>query len=184
MLPDTTNLEGLLARLVRRDRAAFQELYSRTAPKLLGVILRIVRDRGRAEDVLQEVYLRVWEKAGSFDPAAGRPMTWLITIARNRAIDVARQRVDPTIGQDSDDHTDWLSSVADPRDDGAAFETADQLRRCLERLDEPQRRCILDAYYHGYSRDELASRFDRPVNTIKTWLHRGSNTLRACLEET
>ncbi len=183
MLPETTNLERLLARVAQRDNSAFQDVYGRTAPKLLGVILRIIRDRARAEDILQEVYLRVWERAGSFDPAAGRPMTWLITIARNRAIDVARQRTDILL-EDDDSSPDgsWLASVADPRDGGAEFETADELRRCLDRLDEVQRRCLVEAYQHGYSREELAARFDRPVNTIKTWLHRSSNALRSCLE--
>jgi RNA polymerase sigma-70 factor (ECF subfamily) len=133
--------------------------------------------------VLQEVCLRVWEKAGSFDPAAGRPMTWLITIARNRAIDVARQRVDTTFGDDEEFDTDWVAAIADPRDGGAEFETVDQLRHCLDRLEDLQRRCILEAYYEGYSREELARRHARPVNTIKTWLHRGATTLRSCLEE-
>lgn len=181
---ETTDLDRLLARIAKRDRAAFHDLYDRTAAKLLGVIIRIVRDRGRAEDVLQEVYLRVWEKAGSFDPAAGRPMTWLITVARNRAIDVARQRMEITVNEDDDDTgTDWIAALADPRDGGAAFETLDELRHCLERLDEVQRRCILAAYCEGFSREELATRHNRPVNTIKTWLHRGASTLRACLEE-
>ncbi len=183
MLRETDDLDRLLAGIARRDRAAFDDLYGRTAPKLLGVILRIIRDRARAEDVLQEVYLRVWEKAGSFDPAAGRPMTWLITIARNRAIDVARQRVEMTVGDDEDSDTDWVAAVADSRDEGAEFETINQLRHCLDRLEELQRRCILEAYYEGYSREELARRHARPVNTIKTWLHRGATTLRSCLEE-
>ncbi len=183
MLRETDDLDRLLAGVARRDRAAFDSLYGRTASKLLGVILRIVRDRARSEDVLQEVYLRVWEKAGSFDPAAGRPMTWLITIARNRAIDVARQRVEVTVGDDEDNETDWVGAIADPRDESAEFETVDQLRHCLDRLEDLQRRCILEAYYEGYSREELARRHARPVNTIKTWLHRGATTLRSCLEE-
>jgi RNA polymerase sigma-70 factor (ECF subfamily) len=182
-LRETTDLDRLLAQIAKRDRPAFQDLYSRTAPKLLGVILRIIRDRARAEDVLQEVYLRVWERAGSFDPAAGRPMTWLITIARNRAIDVARQRLEVLVADDEDTETDWVASIADPRDESAEFETVDQLRHCLDRLEELQRRCILEAYYEGYSREELARRHSRPVNTIKTWLHRGATTLRSCLEE-
>jgi RNA polymerase sigma factor (sigma-70 family) len=181
-LRETGNLDRLLGRIALRDRRAFQDLYGLTAPKLLGVALRILRDRARAEDVLQEVYLRVWDKAGSFDPAAGRPMTWLITIARNRAIDVARQRREASI-QEDDEERDRLADVPDPRVGGDAYEIAEELRRCLDRLDAMQRRCILEAYHDGYSREELALRFDRPVNTIKTWLHRSANVLRSCLEE-
>jgi RNA polymerase sigma-70 factor (ECF subfamily) len=142
---ETTDLAGLIARVAERDRSAFGELYDRTAAKLLGVALRILRDRGRAEDVLQEVYLRVWQNASSYSPEAGRPMTWLITIARNRAIDVARQRPEPLAGQDGEDETDWLASVPDPRDREAEFTEADGLRRCLEKLDEVQRSCVLGA---------------------------------------
>jgi RNA polymerase sigma-70 factor (ECF subfamily) len=172
----------LIAATAQSDRAAFTKLYQRTSAKLLGVIFRILNDRGRSEDVLQDVFVRVWQGAGSYDPSAGRPMTWLITIARNRAIDVVRQRRDVQIAPD-EDGTDWLDNVPDPRDREADFLDADRLRICLDRLDEKQRSCLLAAYYHGFSREELATRFDKPVNTIKTWLHRSALTLRACLGE-
>ena len=184
MSREITDLDRLLARIAQRDRPAFQNLYRLTAAKLLGVIIRIVRDRSRAEDILQEVYLRVWEKAASFDPGAGKPMTWLITVARNRAIDVARQRVETTVGSEDETSPDWLAGIADPRDEGLVFETAAELRRCLARLDGQQRQVLLEAYYFGMSREELATRYARPVNTIKTWLHRSATSLRACLEET
>lgn len=176
------DLAELIGATARGDRAAFADLYGRTAAKLLGVVLRIVRDRGAAEDVLQEVYLRVWQNASSFAPEAGRPMTWLISIARHRAIDLVRTRREVFVRAEPDG-PDPLDLVADPRDREAEFVEIDQLRLCLERLDETHRRCFLDAYYDGYSREELSRRFGAPVNTIKTWLHRGAQSLRACLEE-
>jgi RNA polymerase sigma factor (sigma-70 family) len=180
VLPSVDALADLLAATGRGDRAAFRALYERTAAKLLGVTLRILRDRASAEDVLQDVYLRVWQNAAGYSVASGRPMTWMITIARNRAIDVVRQRRDSVASQDSEGR-DLLDAVPDPQDEGAAFEAADRLRLCLDRLDPAHRDCFLDAYHQGYSREELAIRYDRPVNTIKTWLHRSAGALRTCL---
>ena len=176
------DLGKLIAASAGGDRAAFERLYDLTCAKLLGVILRIVRDRGAAEDVLQDAYLKVWQGAGSFSPEAGRPMTWLISIARHRAIDVVRRRTEapPPEGNDG---VDWLERVAEPRDREAEFMDIDRLRVCLDRLDPEHRRCVLEAYYDGCSREELSARYGRPVNTIKTWLHRSTGALRACLGE-
>ena len=130
---------------------------------------------------MQEVYLRVWQSAGSYSAEQARPMTWLITIARNRAIDLKRQRRDVLMSEEGDG-TDWFASIGDGRDREAEFVATDQLRDCLGRLDETQRRCLLQAYYEGFSREELARHYDRPVNTIKTWLHRSAHALRTCLD--
>lgn len=131
---------------------------------------------------MQEVYLRVWQNARSYSAETARPMTWLITIARNRAIDVTRQRRDVLVSDEADG-TDWFASIGDGRDHEAEFVEIDRLKGCLGRLDETQRRCLLQAYYEGFSREELAQRYDRPVNTIKTWLHRSANAVRDCLGE-
>lgn len=174
------DLAGLIAATARRDRAAFERLYGLTSPKLLGIALRIVRDRAIAEDVVQDAFVKVWQGAGTYSAEAGRPMTWLITIARNRAIDIVRaRRIAPTPVADEGD--DWLAGVAEERDREAEFIDADRLSVCLGELDELHRRCFIDAYLSGYSREELAIRYDRPVNTIKTWLHRSANALRTCL---
>ena len=172
-----------LAAVAQGDRRAFRALYDATAPKLFGIALRIVQDRALAEEVLQDVYLRVWRNAASYAAEAGEPMAWLSTIARYRAIDVKRQRREVLVGP-NEDGQDWLDGVPDGRDAEAAFVEGDGLRRCLGRLEDTQRACVVLAYQDGLSREELAERFGRPVNTIKTWLHRGLNTLRACLDET
>lgn len=178
---DDATLPGLIDAVARGDEQALKALYDLTAPKLLGVVLRIQRDRSAAEDVLQDVYLRVWQSAGTFDAKAGRPLTWLCAIARNRAIDVVRRKGEVQ-GPVTEDGEDWLERLADPHDSEGALLGRDALLACLGRLDAPQRDCIVLAYCEGYSREELAARYERPVNTIKTWLHRGLSTLRGCLE--
>lgn len=130
---------------------------------------------------MQEVYLKVWQNAASFNPEAGRPMTWLISVARYRAIDVIRQHRERPASTD-DEGVDWIETLPEPRDREAEFLEVERLRVCLDRLDETHRRCLLEAYYAGYSREELAMRFGKPVNTIKTWLHRGVASLRGCLD--
>lgn len=178
---DDATLLRLMSAVAQGDAQSLKSLYDLTAPKLYGVISRIQRDRAAAEDVLQDVYLRVWQSAGSYDPQAGRPLAWLCAIARNRAIDVVRRKGEVQ-GPVTEDGEDWVERLADPHDSEGAILGRDALRACLQRLDETQRDCIVLAYCEGYSREELAARYDRPVNTIKTWLHRGLAALRGCLE--
>ncbi|TGD99892.1 sigma-70 family RNA polymerase sigma factor [Methylobacterium nonmethylotrophicum] len=175
-------MADLIARVAAGRQDALRALYERTAPKLFGLILRIVRDRGTAEDVLQDAYLRVWQNAGRYAPEAGRPMAWLAAIARHRAIDLMRQKGEVPM-RAGDDEEDWLQRIADPRDREAEFLSRDALLTCLARLDPVQRDCVVRAYCEGLSREELAVRYDRPVNTVKTWLHRGLALLRGCLDE-
>ncbi|MBX9931084.1 MAG: sigma-70 family RNA polymerase sigma factor [Methylobacterium sp.] len=178
---DDATLSRLLAGIASGDEQALKSLYDLTAPKLYGLILRIQRDRSAAEDVLQDVFVRVWQAAGSYDPASGRPLAWLCAIARNRAIDVVRRKGEVQ-GPVTEDGEDWVERLADPHDSEGAILGRDALKACLGRLEAAQRDCVVLAYCEGYSREELASRYDKPVNTIKTWLHRGLATLRGCLE--
>ncbi|MCJ2021288.1 sigma-70 family RNA polymerase sigma factor [Methylobacterium sp. J-088] len=182
-MADDDALRGLLAEVGRGDAAALARLYDLTSPKLFGVILRIQKDRGLAEDVLQDVYLRVWQAAGSYDPATGRPLTWLCIIARNRAIDVLRRKDTAEVQGPSEDYgEDWVARLMDPHDDATAFMYRDALSTCLSQLEPMHRDCVVLAYCEGHSREELALRHNRPVNTIKTWLHRALASLRTCLE--
>ena len=179
---DDATLTRMLRAVAEGDADALRTLYDLTAPKLHGVILRIQRDRSVAEDVLQDVYLRVWQAAGSYAPESGRPLTWLCTIARNRAIDGIRRRGEIQ-GPEREDGEDWVERLIDPHDTEAAIVGRDALAACLGRLDAAQRACVVLAYCEGWSREELAQRYDRPVNTIKTWLHRSLSALKGCLEE-
>ncbi|KST56950.1 RNA polymerase subunit sigma-70 [Methylobacterium sp. GXS13] len=176
-------MRRLLFEIGQAAAAALAELYDLTSPKLFGVILRIQRDRSLAEDILQDAYLRIWRAAGSYDPEAGRPLAWLCTIARNRAIDGLRRKGAVEVqGPVRDDGEDWVARLMDPHDDAAAFLDRDALAACLGRLEPAHRDCVVLAYCEGQSREELAQRYERPVNTIKTWLHRALASLKTCLE--
>jgi len=174
-------LAGLLAATADGDSAAFQSLYQATSAKLFGIILRIIRDRGLAEDVLQETFLRVWQKAEAYDPAAGRPVTWLATIARNRAIDRIRSAEHRISANRHDDDEKILDQLPQPEGLAADPLMREALRVCMEQLDAQARECVALAYCSGYSREELAERMGSPVGTIKTWLHRALKSLHGCL---
>ena len=179
---DGAELAKLIAGVARSDRLAFRRLYDIAGPKLFAIILRILRNRTLAEDTLQDVFLRVWQNAGSFSAEAGPPMGWLTSIARNRSIDVLRQKVPVTVASATGDEGDWFERIAEAGDREADMLNVSALRHCLGQLDETARTCVLLAYYEGFSREELATRYERPVNTIKTWLHRSLITLKTCLD--
>jgi RNA polymerase sigma-70 factor (ECF subfamily) len=133
-----------------------------------------------AEDVLQDVYVRIWERAGSFDPAKASPITWMASIARNRAIDEVRRRRPVSI-EEAPEALEVADSGADPFDSAQQSEELRRLKQCLDGLEPDRREMVLLAYYSGLSREELAQRFAAPVNTVKTWLHRSLAQLRKCL---
>lgn len=180
-LPGREALAEALARVAGGDRGALHFLYRQTSAKLFGVCLRILDNRSEAEDVLQEAYLTIWQKAGSFDPERASPVTWLAAIARNKAIDRRRQRsarqADP-LGEEAEE-------VADPAPSAAArLETADERRllsECMGALDERQASAIRTAFFEGTTYAELALRQGVPAGTMKSWIRRGLLRLRECL---
>jgi RNA polymerase sigma-70 factor (ECF subfamily) len=178
---DALDLERLLESVAQGDRAAFSSLYAATSSKLFGIVLRISRERSLAEDVLQETFVRVWRNAARYERGSGRPITWMASIARNAAIDAIRQRKVHD-GRHSDAPQDAIENVPDEQAGLLNPADTETLKTCLGRLEAEQRSCVLLAYHHGYSREELADRFDRPVGTIKTWLHRALARLKDCLE--
>jgi len=174
------DLTNLLARISARDAAAFAALYKQTSAKLYGVVARILTRGDVAADVLQEIYVRIWEKAGEFDPAKGSPLAWMATIARNRALDEVR-RVRPLSLEDQPEGFEPAAEDVDPLATRQRSEGLTALVDCLKALDDEKRAVVLLAYYRGLSREALAKRFGRPVPTIKTWLHRSLAQLRDCL---
>jgi RNA polymerase sigma-70 factor, ECF subfamily len=176
----TQDLSTLLARVPHRDRVAFAELYRATSAKLFGIILRILKRRDLAEEVLQEVYVKIWDRAGDFDPKMASPITWMATIARNRALDEIRRKRPESI----EDHPELLEVASD--EDSALTnvmrgQDGKRLADCLTRLDEPRRQMVVLAYCDGLSREELAEMYGQPVNTVKTWLRRSLAQLKGCL---
>jgi RNA polymerase sigma-70 factor, ECF subfamily len=179
-IPAADGLADLLGRVAARDPAAFPALYKATSAKLYGVVARILPRGDAAADALQEAYVRIWEKAGEFDPAKGSPLAWMATIARNRALDEVR-RVRPGSLEDLPDSFEPAADDVDPLAAKERSEGLAALMKCLQALDEEKRAVVLLAYYRGSSREALAQRFGRPVPTIKTWLHRSLAQLRDCL---
>ena len=174
------DLSNLLGRIATRDAAAFAALYKQTNAKLYGVVARILTRGDAAADALQEIYVRIWEKAGEFDPLKGSPLAWMATIARNRALDEVR-RVRPVSLEDQPEGFEPAAEEIDPLAARERSEGLTALVDCLKALDEEKRAIVLLAYYRGSSREALAKRFGRPVPTIKTWLHRSLAQLRDCL---
>jgi RNA polymerase sigma-70 factor, ECF subfamily len=175
-----SELVWLLASVAKGDQAAFERLYVATRAKLYGVVLRILRRADLADEVMQDTYLKIWRSAGEFDPRVASPMTWMVAIARNRAIDLVRKKAETSI-EEEPAALDVAGETPDPL---ARREITDELKRllaCLGGLDEERRRIVLLAYYNGWSREQLATKFDKPVNTIKTWLRRSLIDLRECL---
>ena len=175
-----SQLAAALVRVAAGDRAALRMVYQDTSAKLFGVCLRILNDRGEAEDVLQDVYVKIWNRAASFDPAKASPITWMATIARNRAIDEVRRRAPLSI-EDAPHALDVPAEGPDPLEAAQQSAELHRLQDCLQGLEAERREIVLLAYYTGLSRDEIAQRFGHPVGTIKVWLHRSLAQLRKCL---
>lgn len=172
-------LEQLLRRTARRDRAAFAALYAQTAAKLFGIALRIMGQREQAEEVLQESFVAVWQRAGDFDPARGSAMGWLVTIVRHCAIDQLRRGSARPESRSAPEEA-LLALVSPDSTDSRAELGA--LQRCLDELDEAPRRAVLLAYCYGLTREELAARLAVPVGTVKSWLRRSLERLKRCLD--
>ena len=176
----TSDLIALLARVAEGDRRAFSELYAATSAKLYGVVFRILPAKDRAEDVLQDAYVRIWNRAASYDARKASPIAWMATIARNRAIDEVRRRATLSI-EDAPQALEVPAEGLDPLDATQQSEELQRLNDCLQALDADRRQMVLLAYHQGLSRDEIAQRFNHPVGTIKVWLHRSLAQLRKCL---
>ena len=188
--PDTSNtrpagaepseLADLLARVAKRDSQAFARLYKLTQAKLHGVVARIVSRGDASGELLQESFVKIWEKAADYDPEKGSPIAWMATIARNRALDEVR-RVRPVSLEYMPEGFEPAAEQIDPLGVRDRSEQLAALTNCLKSLDEEKREAVMLAYYRGYSREALARRFDKPVPTVKTWLRRSLLQLRDCL---
>jgi RNA polymerase sigma-70 factor, ECF subfamily len=169
----------LLNRIALGDRAAFSALYAATSAKLFAICLRILNNGSEAEDAVQEVYIKVWRRAGHFSAEQGHAMTWLAALARNHAIDIIRARKPQA---DSIDETfDLASSEPDP--EAAAINTSEggRIDTCMQTLEADRAEAVRRAYVEGLSYQELAELYRVPLNTMRTWLRRSLLKLRECL---
>jgi RNA polymerase sigma-70 factor (ECF subfamily) len=177
---DTAEIADLIARCALRDRAAFKALYGRTSAKLYGVTLRILRDRSEAEEALQEVYVKIWQRADRYVPGGYSPISWLVAVARNHALDVLRARKPRS--DDLDLALEVADGAPDPEQTEAARGERARIDGCLGRLEPDRADAVRGAYLEGYSYEELATRYKVPLNTMRTWLRRSLMKLRECLE--
>ena len=181
-MADLDHIADLMARCALRDERAFAQLYRHTAAKLYGVALRILRRHDWAEEVLQESFVNIWNHVSDYAAQKSAPMTWMTAIVRNRALDWLRR---PHLERGGEDYDLLLEAVSDdaPGPDlllGSSRE-ASALAECLKQLSGNQRQSIALAYVHGLSHGELAQHMREPLGTVKTWIRRGLEKLRACL---
>jgi len=173
--------EAALLACARGERFALRALYEREARWLLGVAMRIVRDRELAEDVLHDAFLLAWQGASSFKPELGSARGWLYTIVRHRALKEVRHpgRMQVIAPED-------LATLSDQQQADGALEDdrgldADSLERCLQRLDESRRACVVHAFVDGYTHEQIAERLQTPLGTVKSWIRRSLASLKECM---
>ena len=178
-----TEIEAMIGRIALGDRAAFGSLYDATSAKLFGTCLRVLNNRAEAEDALQEIYVKVWHNAGRYQVNGLSPMTWLITIARNHAIDRLRlrRRAEARGGGDMDAVAEMADTAPGPEALALASSEAGRIDRCMTELEPERAAAVRSAYLTGDSYAELAERHGVPLNTMRTWLRRSLMRLKECL---
>ena len=179
-------LAALVARVAMADQQAFADLYRQTSSHLYGVALRILREPAMAEEILQEAYVSVWHHAGTYVAAKSQPLTWLTSIVRNRCLDQLRRRdIDTvTLTPESDDEPAFDPPAGDPSPMELllAGAEAQSVRDCVEALDAGPKQAIALAFFQGLSHAELAAQMREPLGTVKSWVRRGLERLKRCLD--
>lgn len=184
-MADVADLSHLLAATAAGDQRAFRALYDASASHLFGLLLRMLKRRDWAEEALQDCYLKVWQKAETYAPDKGAPMTWLMTVARYRALDLLRvKRPEVEMPEEGEEQPlTFADETQSPEDRAVEGEGIGRLEHCMEGLQQEQRQSVLLAYYEGYTHQELAERLQAPLGTVKSWVRRGLARLRECLEQ-
>jgi RNA polymerase sigma-70 factor (ECF subfamily) len=172
-------IADLIARIALRDRKAFRDLYSRTSAKLFGVTLRILKDRAEAEEALQEVYVKIWQRADRYVAGGYSPISWLVAVARNHSLDILRSR--KPVSDDIEAAIDLADGGPNPEQATMQSSERAQIEGCLDTLEPDKADCVRSAYLDGFSYEELATRHSVPLNTMRTWLRRSLIKLRDCL---
>lgn len=173
-------ISELITRVSLRDRSAFDSLYRRTSAKLFGVCLRILSSRAEAEEAMQDVFVKIWLKADRFSVSGQSPVSWLVAIARNHAIDRLRARREMAVAPET--MVDLRDPAPGPEQRTIATSERHQLDGCLDELEEDRAAAVRGAYLDGESYADLALRHGVPLNTMRTWLRRSLMRLKDCLQ--
>lgn len=172
----------LLLRCATQDQQAFQQLYQTCSPTLYSVVLRIVKQKELADDILQEAFLKIWRSAKLFHPEKGKAITWMITVTRNKALDKLRAlKSRPQETQTNYEGLEFATIAMQPDDNTQLNEEVSSLMHCLRTMKAEQRECIVLAYYYGYTHTELATKLNQPLGTVKTWISRGQRKIHQAL---
>lgn len=184
-LTNPFDYDAALAACARGERQALAQIYQRESRYLLGVAMRIVRERQSAEDVLHDAFVSIWQRAQSFDASRGAGRGWIYSVVRHAALNWVRDHAREVPAGDGDaQHVQDLQALAhhaggpDPHELRADL---GRLANCLDQLEAERRQCIVLAYLDGCSHDEIAKRTQRPLGTVKSWIQRGMRSLRECM---
>jgi len=167
--------EVCLLACARGDHRALHQLYEQDSSRLLGVALRITRNKALAEDIVHDAFIKIWHGARSFDPLRGSARGWVFSVTRHLALDVVR-----SAGRDVP-LDDQYEPMAEPAQTVEFAARSGQIHQCLEQLDPTRRTCILHAYVDGYSHSEIAQKLSTPLGTVKAWIKRSLAALRECM---
>ena len=172
-------LERCLHGCAQEQHRSLQKLYRLTSANLFAVSLRILKDRGQAEDCLQNAYIKIWKHAGGYDVQKAKPMTWMNTIVRNQALDMLRRK---RVQEVSDESLQYMADGSPSHEEQLVLSrSSDSMHRCLAGLPDNQRLCIELAYFDGLTHQEMADQLQYPLGSVKTWVRRGLVRLKECL---
>ena len=179
-MSDQIRLQTLLSATSRQDERAFAKLYELTSANLFAVAMRILKKEAAAEDALQDAFVQIWHRAADFHVDKGSPMTWMASIVRYRALDIIRRNKNTSSIEETE--LEQVDKAMGPLGNLLESDMAKAVWDCLQDLNDSQRSSILLAFYEGLTHEELAKRVMKPLGTIKSWIRRGLQQLKGCLE--
>jgi len=180
-------LANLLAQCALGNRKAFETLYQQASPKIYGLMLRLLKDDGLAQDALQEGFVHIWHHASEYQESKGQPMAWMATIVRYRGLDILRREGSQTSRKNAFETeqsvlSDTYFSLEQAFESDLDIVELNELQECMDLLEADQRESVMLAYYYGFSHSEMVKRLKRPLGTIKSWIRRGMESVRECMQ--
>lgn len=184
---DQTEIQDLLIDCGQQKQTAFEKLYQQASPRLYGAALRLLQNSELADEALQEAFVHIWHKAAEYDPQKGSAFAWMATIVRYRALDIIRREKSQ---QNRSEAMATEHLTLNQGEEPLLYEhnldeeqNLHRLQECLKALDSQQRKSVLMSYYYGYSHSEMVGRLKRPLGTIKSWIRRGMESVRECMQQ-